>query len=103
MSEHEGFCVPLVESMFFNIPIIAYDSSAIKDTLGNAGILFQEKNFEVIAQNIHKVLKDSSFREQIIEKQKMQLIKFQANTIELKLMQLIGEIKSLKNLKVGIP
>ena len=103
MSEHEGFCVPLVESMFFNIPIIAYDSSAIKDTLGNAGILFQEKNFEVIAQNIHKILEDESFREQIIEKQKIRLFKFQAYTIERKLLQIISEIQSLKNLKMEIP
>jgi glycosyltransferase involved in cell wall biosynthesis len=103
MSEHEGFCVPLVESMFFNIPIIAYDSSAIKDTLVNAGILFQEKNFEVIAQNIHKVLEDALFREQIIDKQKVQLVNFQVYTIEQRLMQIIGEIHSLKNLKMGIP
>ena len=39
MSEHEGFCVPLVESMFFNIPIVAYASSAIPDTLGGSGFL----------------------------------------------------------------
>ena len=33
MSEHEGFCIPLIESMFFNVPIIAYDAAAIPETL----------------------------------------------------------------------
>ena len=33
-SEHEGFCVPLVEAMYFKLPIVAYSSTAIPDTLG---------------------------------------------------------------------
>ena len=49
MSEHEGFCVPLVESMFFNIPIIAYNSTAVPYTLDNSGILVKEKKYDEIA------------------------------------------------------
>jgi len=45
MSEHEGFCVPLVESMFFEVPILAYNSSAIKDTLGNSGVIVNKKDY----------------------------------------------------------
>lgn len=42
-SEHEGFCVPLLEAMTFDIPIVAYHSSAIPFTLGNSGVIFKEK------------------------------------------------------------
>ena len=52
MSEHEGFCIPLVESMHFDIPIIAYDAGAIPDTLGGAGILLNHKKFGEIANII---------------------------------------------------
>ena len=38
--QHEGFCVPLVESMLFDVPIIAFESSAISDTLKDSGIIF---------------------------------------------------------------
>jgi glycosyltransferase involved in cell wall biosynthesis len=40
MSEHEGFCVPLVEAMWFNVPILAGKSSAVPETLADAGLLF---------------------------------------------------------------
>ncbi len=44
MSEHEGFCVPIVEAMYFRIPIIAYQSTAVGDTMGEGGILLEGKD-----------------------------------------------------------
>ena len=41
LSEHEGFCLPLVESMIFDLPVIALASTAVPDTLGGAGILIE--------------------------------------------------------------
>lgn len=72
-SEHEGFCVPLIESMLFNVPIIAYNSSAVGETLGNAGILFNEKNPVVVAKLIDKLLSDSSVLEMMKDEQKTRL------------------------------
>jgi glycosyltransferase involved in cell wall biosynthesis len=66
MSEHEGFGIPLVESMRFGVPIIAYASSAIPETLGGAGILVQEKRYPVIAELIHLLQTDAAFRTQVI-------------------------------------
>ena len=43
MSEHEGFCVPLVEAMWFDVPVLAYKSSAIPESLGDARVLFTDK------------------------------------------------------------
>lgn len=58
MSEHEGFCVPLVESMYFKVPIVAYDSSAIADTLHGCGILLEDKNPAAAAQAISQAIRD---------------------------------------------
>ena len=44
MSEHEGFCVPLIEAMWFNVPVLAFKSSAVPETLGDAALMFTTKN-----------------------------------------------------------
>lgn len=62
MSEHEGFCVPLVEAMHFKIPIVAYTSSAIPDTLGNGGILLDVKAPETVAAAINRVVSNDTTR-----------------------------------------
>ena len=76
MSEHEGFGVPLLESMFFGVPIIAYKSSAIPETLGNSGIQIQNEKPEEIAEIIDIIKSDHKLKNEIIEKQKLQLSTF---------------------------
>ena len=43
-SEHEGFCVPLLEAMHYRVPIVAYASTAVPETLGDAGVLLDAKD-----------------------------------------------------------
>lgn len=69
MSEHEGFCVPLVEAMLCQIPIIAYRSTAVTDTLGQAGVLVDNKEPVQIAQIADLVLNRPSYRQRLIEPQ----------------------------------
>ncbi|MCP5498774.1 MAG: glycosyltransferase family 4 protein [Leptospiraceae bacterium] len=78
MSEHEGFCVPLLESMFHEIPIMAYDAGAVKETLSGSGILFYEKKFEIIAELAYKLLYDPEFRFHITSKQNTRLQEFKS-------------------------
>ena len=70
MSEHEGFCVPLVEAMYFNIPILAYDSSAISDTLGGSGVLLSSNDPMEAALMADRVLRDPGLRREIIAGQR---------------------------------
>lgn len=76
MSEHEGFCVPLVEAMFFDAPVIAYDTSAIPDTLGGSGVLLDNNDPVFAAAVIDRVLTDERLRESIIEGQRKRLEDF---------------------------
>ena len=82
MSEHEGFCVPLVEAMFFDIPIVAYDSSAIADTLGGSGFLLKKKDGKEAAAVMHRILTDEKLREDILYNQRLRLQAFEHGTIE---------------------
>ena len=50
-SEHEGFCVPLVEAMGKGIPVVAYDAAAVGETVGGAGLLVSDKSPARIRRN----------------------------------------------------
>ena len=76
MSEHEGFCVPLVESMFFGIPIFAYRAAAVPETLGDAGILFDKKDFPEIAEAVIEILENRDLRNHLIENGKKRMQTF---------------------------
>lgn len=54
-SKHEGFCVPLIEAMSMKIPIIAFGSSAIKETIGNAGLVWEELDPELFAESLNTI------------------------------------------------
>lgn len=58
MSEHEGFCVPLVEAMALKIPIVALGSSAIPETLGDGGLIWEDADPHVMAASLNKILSD---------------------------------------------
>lgn len=70
MSEHEGFGKPLIESMYCGLPVVAYATTAVPDTLGDAGILFHEKNYEALAELIDLLTHDAALRERVIARQK---------------------------------
>jgi glycosyltransferase involved in cell wall biosynthesis len=70
MSEHEGFGKPLIESMFLGLPILAYRGTAIPYTLGKAGVMFRQKDFEVVAELADILLKNQELRDRIVAKQR---------------------------------
>ena len=76
MSEHEGFCVPLVEAMYFDVPVLAYASSAVPSTLGGSGVLLKEKDPVLAGEMMHCVLSDNALRRQILQKQRERLQDF---------------------------
>jgi glycosyltransferase involved in cell wall biosynthesis len=62
VSEHEGFCVPLVEAMSMKLPITAYASTAIPETLGEAGIVWPDRDPLLVAGSIDLFVRNSSVR-----------------------------------------
>ena len=71
MSEHEGFCVPLIEAMWFDVPVFAYRSSAVPETLGAGGLLFNSKNDQLeLAAAAHLLVESESLRASVIDQQR---------------------------------
>ena len=58
LSEHEGFCVPLVEAMAADVPVLAYAAGAVPETLGGAGVLFAPKDLEFAAEMLGLLVYD---------------------------------------------
>lgn len=82
LSEHEGFGIPLIEAMSFKIPVIAFDSSAISETLGGAGLLIHKKDPILIATLIKTLIYDKPLRRAIIKDQSNRITEFSRPTIE---------------------
>src|SRR5262249_31304152 len=68
-SEHEGFCVPLVEAMYYRIPIVAYGSSGIPLTLGDAGLVWPTAEPALFAESIREIEDNPISREALVEGQ----------------------------------
>lgn len=92
MSEHEGFCVPLVESMFFKVPILAYDSSAISYTLNGSSILIKEKNYIYIAGMMDYILNNDELKYKIVEKQLMRLEELKPEKVKVEMKKYFEKI-----------
>jgi glycosyltransferase involved in cell wall biosynthesis len=64
-SEHEGFCVPLVESMYFRVPIVAWGVTAVPETMGECGFVLEEWNESVFAAHIDRIVEDDRTAERL--------------------------------------
>lgn len=73
MSEHEGFCVPLVEAMVFDTPVFAYGCEAVVETMGQSGRVFYKKDFAVVASELHDVVRTEWKRNKILAEQRRRL------------------------------
>lgn len=69
LSEHEGFCLPLVEAMRAGLPVIAFRAGAVPETLSGAGILLGTLDPFVLAEIVVRISTDGGLREQIRERQ----------------------------------
>ena len=82
MSEHEGFCVPIVEAMYFQKVIIAYNAGAVSNTMGDGGILINNKNYREISKYLSNFLKDNEKVQIMKIKQKEMIEKYSLENAE---------------------
>src|SRR5262249_12500056 len=82
MSEHEGFGVPLVESMLMRVPVLAHDATAVPHTLGGAGVLFGEKRLEEVAEMAHHLSRPGPWREAVLAGQDARRAAFAPEVVE---------------------
>jgi L-malate glycosyltransferase len=92
LSEHEGFCVPLVEAMAADVPVVAYAAGAVPETLGGSGLLFAPKDLEVAAELLGSVVYDREVRARVLDGQRRRLQDFAPARIEAQLRDTINRL-----------
>ena len=65
LSEHEGFCIPLLEALHFGMPVIARPHGAIPEVAGDAALLVDDADLAVVAELIHLAVSDASLRAEL--------------------------------------
>jgi glycosyltransferase involved in cell wall biosynthesis len=88
LSEHEGFCVPLLEAMAADVPVLAYSAAAVPDTLGDAGVQFSPKDLEYAAEMLGELTYNQPLRNQVIAGQRRRLADFSDTRIRKELERL---------------
>ena len=92
LSEHEGFGMPLIEAMCFDVPVVAFNTSNIGNTLGESGILFLEKRLQEMAACIKLLAEQSEFRRRVNRSQRNNLHRFSFNTVRTQLVNFLSEL-----------
>ncbi len=92
MSEHEGFGLPFIECMIFDLPVVAYDSTAVPHTLGRSGGLIKQKRIDLVAELLDIVVHNRRLRGRIIESQRQRLKEFREMESERFLIQNLKEL-----------
>lgn len=69
LSEHEGFCVPLQEAMCFGLPVVAYETGAVRETLRGGGLLLQDKSPELVAEVLAQLTQGGTLRRAVLASQ----------------------------------
>jgi glycosyltransferase involved in cell wall biosynthesis len=93
MSEHEGFCVPLIEAMWFDVPVFAFKASAVPETLGDAGLMFAAKdNRPELAALAHLLVTDQTLRKKLLRAQRRRRVAFLPDQILPRLTEMVKKL-----------
>ena len=65
LSEHEGFCVPLLEAFALGVPVIARPAGGIPEVAGDAALLVSDGDPAVVAELLHLAVTDADLRRQL--------------------------------------
>lgn len=90
-SEHEGFCVPLIESFYKRVPVLAYASTAIPSTMDGGGVLYDKKDPARVAALMHAMITDHAMGDRILELQDAALDRLMAKDFGGTLLRFVEE------------
>lgn len=92
MSEHEGFCIPVLESMVMDVPVLAYAAAAVPDTMDGAGVLFHQKRFDLIAEMMGRLIRDPSLREAVLAGQRQRIERYESRDLRAELKEKLAPL-----------
>jgi glycosyltransferase involved in cell wall biosynthesis len=91
-SEHEGFCVPIVEAFYKQVPVLAYAATAVPSTMDGAGVLFDDKDPWHVAALMDSILSDVDLQEAIVSEQLAAVQRLRSKDFGGTLLGFVGQI-----------
>jgi L-malate glycosyltransferase len=100
-SQHEGFCVPLIEAFHMGLPVVARAATAVPATLDGGGVLYEDSDPHHVASIVDAVLSDTELRTQVIAAQDAALARLTRKDFAGTLLRFVAEIERAP--RVGAP
>jgi glycosyltransferase involved in cell wall biosynthesis len=94
-SEHEGFCVPLIEAFHKRVPVLAYAATAVPATMDGGGVLYDSKNPMDVARLMEAVLDDHRIEDAVIASQDAALARLLAKDFGGTLLRFVEDVRRL--------
>jgi hypothetical protein len=86
-SEHEGFCVPIVEAFYKRVPVVAYAATAVPATMDGGGVLYETQDPFEVARLMEAVLDDPALEQAVVDSQEAALARLRAKDFGATLLQ----------------
>lgn len=90
MSEHEGFCLPLIEAMHFGLPVVGFGAGAVPETLSDAGVVVYEKRHAEIGALFNALSQPGDLRSKVIQKGKERVQAFSFSRFKSRVHELLS-------------
>jgi L-malate glycosyltransferase len=91
-SEHEGFCVPIVEAFYKQVPVLAYAATAVPSTMDGAGVLFDDKDPMHVASLMDAIISSAALQDAIVDGQLAAVDRLRAKDFSGTLLRLVDQI-----------
>jgi L-malate glycosyltransferase len=90
-SEHEGFCVPIIEAFYKQIPVLAYAATAVPATMDGGGVLYHTRDALEIARLMEAVLDDDRLEAAVLHSQDAALQRLRRRDFDGTLLRFVEE------------
>lgn len=92
LSEHEGFCVPILEAQHFNLPLVAYGAAAVGETIGPNQLVYDRIDYQVLAAAVHTVIHDQEARTFLAEHGRQNFQRFNRERLKTEFLGILREL-----------
>jgi glycosyltransferase involved in cell wall biosynthesis len=91
-SEHEGFCVPVIEAFHKRVPVLAYAATAVPATMDGGGVLYDNRDPLDVARVMHAMIDDARIEEAVLQSQDAALQRLRDRDVGATLLRFVTEI-----------
>ena len=93
-SEHEGFCVPIIESFYKRVPVLAYAATAVPATMDGGGVLYETKDPLEVARVMSAILDDADLEDAVVASQDAALARLLAKDFAGTLLRFVDQVRA---------